>query len=190
MAEVGGDRRDSLGPDDRVILIVEHEPRFAGILLDKAHEMGFKAVITADGEAALELAREVRPAPITLDLRLPDMDGWVVLDRLKHDPATRHIPVHVISVDDSWQRGLRLGAFAFLKKPVSKKSLDDAFASIKGFLESEVRDAADRGGQRDRARAASSPRSATATSRPRRSAPRPRPWRRCGPVRSTAWCST
>ena len=68
------------------------------------------------------------------------MDGWVVLDRLKHDPTTRHIPVHVISVDDSWQRGMRLGAFAFLKKPVSKKTLDDAFAHIKGFLESEVRE--------------------------------------------------
>ena len=102
--------------------------------------MGFKAVITAEGEAALRLAREVRPAAITLDLRLPDMDGWVVLDRLKHDPTTRHIPVHVISVDDSWQRGMRLGAFAFLKKPVSKKTLDDAFAHIKGFLESEVRE--------------------------------------------------
>ena len=63
-----------------------------------------------------------------------------MLDRLKHDPTTRHIPVHVISVDDSWQRGIRLGAFAFLKKPVSKKALDDAFATIKGFLERGVRE--------------------------------------------------
>ena len=91
--------------------------------MDKAHELGFKAVITSYGEAALELAHEIQPAAITLDLRLPDMDGWVVLDRLKHDPSTRHIPVHVISVDDSWQRGMKLGAFAFLKKPVSKQSL-------------------------------------------------------------------
>ena len=66
-------------------------------------------MVTSHGEAALELARELRPAAITLDLRLPDMDGWVVLDRLKHDPATRHIPVHIISVDDSWQRGLKAG---------------------------------------------------------------------------------
>ncbi|MBX6313190.1 MAG: response regulator, partial [Isosphaeraceae bacterium] len=139
-SEVGGDPRDTISPDDRVILIVEHEPRFAGILLDKAHELGFKGVITAEGELALQLAREIRPVAITLDLRLPDMDGWVVLDRLKHDPATRHIPVHVISVDDSWQRGLRLGAFAFLKKPVSKKALDDAFASLKGFLERDIRE--------------------------------------------------
>ncbi|HEX8201799.1 MAG TPA: response regulator, partial [Isosphaeraceae bacterium] len=137
--ELAPDRRDAIAPGDRVLLIVEHEPAFAGILMDKAHELGFKGVITSTGEAALELARELRPAAITLDLRLPDMDGWVVLDRLKHDPATRHIPVHIISVDDSWQRGLKLGAFAFLKKPVSRKSLDDAFAHIKGFLEREVR---------------------------------------------------
>src|SRR5262249_26025860 len=130
-AEVGGDPRDAIEPGDRVILVVEHEPRFASILVDKAHEMGFKAVVTAEGESALHLARKLKPAAVTLDLRLPDMDGWVVLDRLKHDPATRHIPVHVISVDDSWQRGKRLGAFAFLKKPVDKRSLDAAFADIK-----------------------------------------------------------
>ena len=82
----------------------------------------------------------MQPAAITLDLRLPDMDGWVVLDRLKHDPTTRHIPVHVISVDDSWQRGIRLGAFAFLKKPVSKRALHDAFSSLKGFVERGVRE--------------------------------------------------
>ena len=138
--EVGGDPRDAIGPDDRAILIVEHDSRFATILLDKVHELGFKGVIVAEGETALQVAREIGPAAVTLDLLLPDMDGWVVLDRLKHDPATRHIPVHVISVDDSWQRGIRLGAFAFLKKPVSKKALDDAFATIKGFLERGVRE--------------------------------------------------
>ncbi|HMB08011.1 MAG TPA: response regulator, partial [Isosphaeraceae bacterium] len=134
------DRRDAIQKGDRVILVVEHDPGFAGILVDKAHELGFKALITSYGEAALELAHDLQPDAITLDLRLPDMDGWVVLDRLKHDPATRHIPVHVISVDDSWQRGRKLGAFAFLKKPVSKRTLDDAFASMKGFVEREVRD--------------------------------------------------
>ncbi len=138
-AEPGGDPIGSIQPGERVLLIVEHEPRFASILVDKAHEMGFKAVIASEGQAALELVREIRPAAITLDLRLPDMEGWIVLDRLKHDPATRHVPVHVISVDDSWHRGLRLGAFAFLKKPVSKKSLDDAFASLKGFVERDSR---------------------------------------------------
>ena len=96
-------------------------------------DLGFKVVTTSFGESALELSHEIQPAAITLDLRLPDMDGWVVLDRLKHDPSTRHIPVHVISVDDSWQRGMKLGAFAFLKKPVSKQSLDEAFAGLQGI---------------------------------------------------------
>ena len=152
--------------------------------------MGFKAVITSYGEAALELAHELQPAAITLDLRLPDMDGWVVLDRLKHDPSTRHIPVHVISVDDSWQRGMKLGAFAFLKKPVSKQSLDEAFAGIKGFLERERADAPGRRGQRDRA--------GQHRGRDRRRR-RPDHGRRhgrrgaggaAGRSRSTAWCST
>jgi signal transduction histidine kinase/CheY-like chemotaxis protein/HAMP domain-containing protein len=133
------DYRDAIEPGERVLLIVEHESRFAAILVDKAHDLGFKAVTTSFGESALELAHEIQPAAITLDLRLPDMDGWVVLDRLKHDPSTRHIPVHVISVDDSWQRGIKLGAFAFLKKPVSRQSLDDAFLGIRGFLDREVR---------------------------------------------------
>ncbi len=133
------DHRDAIEPGERVLLIIEHEPRFAAILVDKAHEMGFKAVTTSFGGAALELAHEIQPAAITLDLRLPDMDGWVVLDRLKHDPSTRHIPVHVISADDSWQRGMKLGAFAFLKKPVSRQSLDAAFSGIRGFLDRGVR---------------------------------------------------
>ncbi len=138
-AEDAVDHRDPIEAGDRVLLVIEHEPRFASILVDKAHEMGFKAVTTSFGESALELAHELQPAAITLDLRLPDIDGWVVLDRLKHDPSTRHIPVHVISVDDSWQRGMKLGAFAFLKKPVSRQSLDEAFSGIRGFLERDVR---------------------------------------------------
>ncbi|HEV3164034.1 MAG TPA: response regulator, partial [Isosphaeraceae bacterium] len=137
--EVSGDAQESIGPDDRVILIVEHDVHFANLLLDMAHEKGFKAIVTGSGETALALAREINPHAITLDLHLPDMDGWVVLDRLKHDTRTRHIPVHLISIDDAWQRGLKLGAFAYLMKPVTKKGLDNAFANIKQFLERDVR---------------------------------------------------
>src|SRR5205085_4583329 len=113
----------------------EHDPKFAGVLLDTAHQKGFKGLVTSSGEAAVTLARQFRPDAITLDLHLPDMDGWVVLDRLKHDPATRHIPVHVISVDESTQRGAKLGAFSWLKKPVSKDSLNEAFNQLKSFIE-------------------------------------------------------
>src|SRR5206468_7511846 len=72
---------------------------------------------------------------ITLDIMLPDMEGWTVLDRLKHDRNTRHIPVHIISGDAESARGLKLGAFATIQKPVTKEALDDAFARIRGFVE-------------------------------------------------------
>ncbi|MEO8035990.1 MAG: response regulator, partial [Acidobacteriota bacterium] len=87
------------------------------------------------GETALALAKRYQPDAITLDIQLPDMEGWTVLDRLKHEKATRHIPVHIISGDDELGRGLRLGAFAQVQKPVTKEGLDDAFAKIKGFVE-------------------------------------------------------
>ena len=94
-------------------MIVEHEPRFAAILVDKAHDLGFKAVTTSSGESAIELAHEIQPAAITLDLRLPDMDGWVVLDRLKHDaehpphPRPRHLRRRQLAAREE-TRGLRV----------------------------------------------------------------------------------
>ncbi len=136
---VGGDH-GNIQPGDRVVLIVEHDAKFANVLLEMAHDKGFKALVTSSGETALQLARECRPDAITLDLQLPDMYGWAVLDRLKHDPATRHIAVHIISVDDSAGRGMKLGALACLKKPVSKKDLTEAFNNMRTFLERKTRD--------------------------------------------------
>ncbi|MGZ5458490.1 MAG: HAMP domain-containing protein [Thermoanaerobaculia bacterium] len=129
------DDRDTLRPGDRSVLIVEDDVPFATILLDMAREKGFKGIVATRGEAALQLAARFRPDAITLDIALPDMEGWTVLDRLKHDRVTRHIPVHIISGDEETARGLRLGAFAQMQKPVSKESLDEAFAKITGFLE-------------------------------------------------------
>ena len=136
--DVGGDR-DNLQSGDRLVLIVEHDPKFASILLEMAHQAGFKGLITSRGEMALELAQSTNPDAITLDLRLPDMTGWVVLDRLKHHPSTSHIPVHVISGDESWRRGVKRGAFAALQKPVDPASLRDAFANLRSFLERRIR---------------------------------------------------
>ena len=136
--DVGGDR-DDLESGDRLLLIVEHDPKFASILLEMAHQMGFKGLITSRGEMALELAQSTHPAAITLDLRLPDMAGWVVLDRLKHHPSTSHIPVHVISGDESSHRGVKRGAFAALQKPVDQKSLNQAFANLQKFLERGIK---------------------------------------------------
>ncbi|HUR79485.1 MAG TPA: response regulator, partial [Thermoanaerobaculia bacterium] len=129
------DDRDSIRPGDRTVMIVEDDLNFARILLDMARDKGFKGIVATRGEGALQLAARYRPDAITLDIALPDMEGWTVLDRLKHDRVTRHIPVHIISGDEETSRGLRLGAFAQMQKPVTKDALDDAFGKISGFLD-------------------------------------------------------
>ncbi len=131
------DDRDAIEAGDRTVLIVEDDPNFASLMVDLVHEKEFKGIVAQDGETALALAKKYKPEAITLDLNLPDMDGWTVLDRIKHDPNTRHIPVHVISVDSQRWRGLRQGAIGYLEKPVSKDSIVDALNNIRGFIERE-----------------------------------------------------
>ncbi|MBW4575976.1 MAG: HAMP domain-containing protein [Aphanothece sp. CMT-3BRIN-NPC111] len=133
------DDRDNIQPGDRVLLIVEDDINFARILLDMAREEGFKAIVALRSDTGLAMAREFKPDAITLDIRLPEMDGWTVLDRLKHDPTTRHIPVHILSVEEGSQRGLQLGAIAYLQKPVSREALMDALANMKAFVERQVK---------------------------------------------------
>jgi HAMP domain-containing protein/CheY-like chemotaxis protein/signal transduction histidine kinase len=133
-ADIADDRSD-IREGDQVLVIVEDDPTFARILLDRAREKGFKGIVTTQGERVPVLARRYRPDAITLDIRLPDVDGWTVLDRLKHDPDTRHIPVHIISGTEERQRGLRHGAIAYLTKPADKEGLDEALGAIKGFIE-------------------------------------------------------
>jgi HAMP domain-containing protein/signal transduction histidine kinase/CheY-like chemotaxis protein len=139
LASPVGDDRAEIEPGDRSVLIVENDPNFARILLNMAREKDFRGIIALDGEAAIDLAHAYHPDAITLDIDLPGMDGWAVLDRLKHHPDTRHIPVHVISGIAKRQRGLKAGAIAYLEKPVSKEALDDAFGRIQTFLEEGVR---------------------------------------------------
>jgi len=133
------DDRESIREGDRILLIAEDDPDFAQILLDLARERGFKGLVALNADKALTLAREYQPAAVTLDLRLPDADGWTILDRLKYDPRTRHIPVQIISVDEDWQRGMRLGAIDFLTKPATKDALDSALGNLQGFLERGAR---------------------------------------------------
>jgi hypothetical protein len=133
------DDRSSIEEGDRILLIAEDDPNFAQILLDLARDRGFKGLVANRADRALTMAREYQPTAVTLDLRLPDADGWTILDRLKHDPATRHIPVHIISVEENWQRGLRLGALDFLVKPATKETLSDALTTLHEFVDRPVK---------------------------------------------------
>jgi HAMP domain-containing protein/signal transduction histidine kinase/CheY-like chemotaxis protein len=133
------DDRADIKQGDRILLIVEDDSSFARILLDIAHEQGFKCLIAQHGEEALMTARKYRPDAITLDLTLPGVHGYAVLDRLKHDPSTRHIPVEIISVIDDMKRVLKLGAIGHITKPVNRERLVEGVTSLKEFVERPVK---------------------------------------------------
>jgi HAMP domain-containing protein/signal transduction histidine kinase/DNA-binding response OmpR family regulator len=120
------DDRDDIRPGDRVILIIENDNHFARFLSDTAREMGFKGLVTTLGATGLALSRDYKPDVISLDIHLPDIAGWRVLERLKNDVATRHVPICVISTDDSRDRALSSGAYAFLAKPIQSRDLLDS----------------------------------------------------------------
>jgi HAMP domain-containing protein/signal transduction histidine kinase/DNA-binding response OmpR family regulator len=131
------DDRDSLG-DDPFVLIVEDDPTFASILLDLAHSAGLKGVVSTAGAGTLAMARKLQPDAITLDLGLADIDGFVLLDLLKHDPQTNHLPIHVISGADKLSSVTAMGAFGVTEKPAERETLAQVFRD----LEAHVRSAA------------------------------------------------
>ncbi|MBD2359608.1 response regulator [Anabaena minutissima FACHB-250] len=133
------DDRQKIQPGDHVLLIVEDDEKFARILLEMAQQKGFKVIVALQSKQALALAEQYQPEAITLDINLPDIDGWTLLDRLKHNPQTRHIPVHIMSVDDRQQRGLKLGAITYLQKPVSTEALNQVFTDMKSFIARKVK---------------------------------------------------
>jgi CheY-like chemotaxis protein len=136
-----GDDRTVIQPGDPVLLIVENDLPFARLMLDMAHEKGFKALATSFGAAALAMAREYKPDAITLDICLPDIDGWRVLERLKNDISTRHIPIYIISTEEVGERGARLGAKGILNKPIqSRDTLEHMMETIKQFVTRSVKD--------------------------------------------------
>jgi len=130
----GSDDRGLVAPGDPSVLIIEDDERFSKIVMGFAREKNFKGIVTMHGDSALSLARDYLPSAILLDLDLPDIDGFTVLDRLKRDPSTRHIPVHVMSSSRERERALRLGAISYLDKPVSKEVLQEEFSRIRKFL--------------------------------------------------------
>jgi CheY-like chemotaxis protein len=137
--EVGDDRAD-IEPGDRTLLIVENDLAFARLLVDVAHDTGFKALVTAFGATALTLTRQYQPSAITLDISLPDIDGWRVLERLKSDFDTRHIPVKIITTGEDIDRGRALGAVSTLAKPVkTHEALVDAIEGLRRMLEAATK---------------------------------------------------
>ncbi len=133
------DDREDLQPDDKVLLVVEDDPHYGRILLDLARERGFKVLMARTGADALTLARKHRPTAVSLDVFLPDMLGWTVLNQLKRSPETRHIPVQILTVEDERQYGLEHGAFSFITKSVTTDGLEEALERLKNFTSERVR---------------------------------------------------
>jgi CheY-like chemotaxis protein/signal transduction histidine kinase/HAMP domain-containing protein len=128
------DDRENLQPDDSVLLIVEDDPHYARVLCDLSRDKGFKVLVATRGAEALALAREFHPTAVSLDVFLPDMLGWTVLNHLKQDPATRHIPVQMLTLDEDRHHGLARGAFSFVTKPTTPEGLDIALTKIKEYV--------------------------------------------------------
>ncbi|HEY7923426.1 MAG TPA: HAMP domain-containing protein, partial [Vicinamibacteria bacterium] len=131
------DDRASVAPGDRVLLIVEDDPGFAQVMADLGRERGFKIVVATRGADAIASAHELRPDAITFDIGLPDLDGWRVLDRLKDDPDTRHIPVFMVSGADELERSRRSGAVGFLTKPAERSQIAAAFSRLREIVEQQ-----------------------------------------------------
>ncbi|HEX4039832.1 MAG TPA: response regulator [Acidobacteriaceae bacterium] len=127
------DDRENLQEGDTVLLIVEDDPHYARVIADLSHDKGLKVLVAMSGAEALALAREYNPTAISLDVFLPDMLGWTVLNHLKQDSSTRHIPVQMLTLDDDRRHGLSRGAFAFVTKPTSTEDLEAALTRIRDY---------------------------------------------------------
>ncbi|HEY3625934.1 MAG TPA: HAMP domain-containing protein, partial [Terracidiphilus sp.] len=127
------DDRNNLADGDAVLLIVEDDPHYARVLCDLSRDKGFKVLVAHTGAEALALAREYNPSAISLDVFLPDMLGWTILNHLKQDSKTRHIPVQMLTLDEDRHHGLSRGAFSFVTKPTSSEDLDAALTRIRDY---------------------------------------------------------
>jgi len=127
------DDRKQIQPGDAVLLIVEDDPHYARAICDLARDKGFKVLAALRGSEGLALAREFHPTAISLDVFLPDMLGWTVLNHLKQDPVTRHIPVQMLTLDEGRHHGLARGAFSFVTKPTTPEGLNAALERIKAY---------------------------------------------------------
>ena len=133
------DDRNRIEEGDPVLLIVEDDPHYARILLSLARDKGFKGIVAMKGALGLSLARQFRPSAISLDIFLPDMLGWTVLNQLKLDPTLRHIPVQIVTLEEERQHGLAHGAFSYLIKAPTTEGLEAALDRIRKFTGPRVK---------------------------------------------------
>jgi signal transduction histidine kinase/DNA-binding response OmpR family regulator len=133
------DDRERLSGDSRVILVVEDDASFAQILYDLAHELGFQCLVAGTADEGVIVARQYLPHAVVLDMGLPDHTGLSVLDRLKRDVRTRHIPVHVVSIEDYTEAAMALGAAGYMLKPVRREELAQALERLETKLAQRMR---------------------------------------------------
>ena len=133
------DDRLEIEPGDSILLVVEDDPHYARVIRDLARDKGFKVLVAARGADALNLAQQFQPSAVSLDVFLPDMLGWTVLNQLKQNPLTRHIPVQVITLDEDRQHALSRGAFSFVTKPTTTEGVDAALSRIKEYAQTRRR---------------------------------------------------
>jgi CheY-like chemotaxis protein/CHASE3 domain sensor protein len=124
------DDRDVLDSKRRTVLVVEDDPSFATILVDLAHELDFQCLVASTADEGVSLALEHVPSAVVLDVQLPDHSGLSVLDRLKRNPSTRHVPIHVVSASDFSQEAMSMGAAGYMLKPVQREELLGAFRKL------------------------------------------------------------
>jgi len=133
------DDRLEIEPGDSILLVVEDDPHYARVIMDLARDKGFKVLVAARGTDALNLAQQFQPSAVSLDVFLPDMLGWTVLNQLKQNPLTRHIPVQIITLDEDRQHALARGAFSFVTKPTTTEGVDEALSRIKEYAQTRRR---------------------------------------------------
>ena len=133
------DDRLEIEPGNSILLVVEDDPHYARVLMELARDKGFKVLVASRGADALNLAQQFQPSAVSLDVFLPDMLGWTVLNQLKQNPLTRHIPVQVITLDEDRQHALARGAFSFVTKPTTPEGVDEAMSRIKEYAQARRR---------------------------------------------------
>ncbi|WP_215404053.1 response regulator [Janthinobacterium sp. JC611] len=123
----------------RSVLVIEDEPSFAGILFDLAHEMQYRCLVAHGADEGLRLAQEFLPDAILLDMGLPDRPGLLVLQQLKENPLTRHIPVHIVSGNDQIQEAMQLGAVGYATKPRTREQLKEVFRKLESKFTQQMK---------------------------------------------------